>query len=379
MVSTDARIIPGKVNGVSNPTPSGVATWTKGAESTGGYTDYITGITPLGKDLANPSSTNYSDVLVGYFKPLLSDNSDATFVDGLHFMIVNGNAGGTIHYKVNGVYFNSMGLNVPVDANGVPDAAAMTANSAATMAEWYQLAFDFQSSGYDSLVRLSRDTGQVELVPLTHTFGTQYYLNLNLPGGTGDLFGFWNSSNPLPTISASSNMVWTGAGATTAWGTTIGLNNWNRRSGNMVADYANGRNVTFDDTAAGTTVAISGGNVTPGSVVFNNSAKDFVVTGANGITGSTGLLKQGAGTVTLNSVNTYSGVTTIEAGTLRLGPSAQAPVLTGAGGADIQGGKLVLDYTGIAPDVYTPFAPATWPRRVGSLARSAIRRPVPQA
>ena len=47
----------------------------------------------------------------------------------------------------------------------------------------------------------------------------------------------------------------------------------------------------------------------------------------------------------LNTSNTYTGLTTVEAGTLELGLMAQSPVLTG-GGADIQGGKVVLNYTG---------------------------------
>jgi hypothetical protein len=104
--------------------------------------------------------------LIGYFEPLLANNADATFADGLHFMIVNGSASGT----------------------------------AAQSAQWYRLSFDFQSSDFNSLVRLSRDSGQVELVPLTHVAGSTYRLDLNLPGGTGDLFAYWNSSDPLPTI-----------------------------------------------------------------------------------------------------------------------------------------------------------------------------------
>jgi fibronectin-binding autotransporter adhesin len=61
----------------------------------------------------------------------------------------------------------------------------------------------------------------------------------------------------------------------------------------------------------------------------------------------TSFVKDGPGTMILagQSVN-YTDAMTVQAGTLELAIVAQAPVLTGAGGADIQGGKMVFDYTG---------------------------------
>ena len=50
--------------------------------------------------------------------------------------------------------------------------------------------FDFTSSGIDSLQRLNRLTGEVETVALIHDGGTKYHLDLELDGGTGDLFKF---------------------------------------------------------------------------------------------------------------------------------------------------------------------------------------------
>src|SRR5262249_13982050 len=57
---------------------------------------------------------------------------------------------------------------------------------------------------------------------------------------------------------------------------------------------------------------------------------------------------------TLSGNSSYTGVTTVQAGKLILANNAKNPVLTG-NGADIQGGRLVLDYndTGVAPDVKT--------------------------
>jgi len=186
LVSTDIRMIPGKYSDYTwwqgnhidtLPLPSGISPWASGhvhgdIKGNNGGSDYITGITPITGPGGGANST-YSDVLIGYFKPLLASNPGCTFADGLHFMIVNGASQGT----------------------------------AAAAQQWYHLTFNFTGSDFDSLVRLSRDTGKVELVALTPTGSSNYYLDLNLPGGTGDLFGYWDRSNPLPSVPEPGTVV----------------------------------------------------------------------------------------------------------------------------------------------------------------------------
>jgi autotransporter-associated beta strand protein len=149
-------------------------------------------------------------------------------------------------------------------------------------------------------------------------------------------------------LPVAADVTWTGATSTT-WSTATGSGNWKKTSDNSAADYANGVAVLFNDTASGLTADISVADVSPSSVTFNNSTNNFTVTGSKGIAGSTGILKQGTGKVTLSSVNSYTGVTTVDGlgGTLQLNgvTKAQAPVLTG-GGANIKAGKMVFDYTG---------------------------------
>jgi hypothetical protein len=204
LASTDVQMIRGSAYASR---PSGISRWgnsdTNGSSlkwqnshtaDTDGYTDYITGIAPM-VSKGGAIDTTYGDILIGYLKPLLSDNKGCTFADGLHFMIVNGSVGP-----------GTSGA-VPVDANGVVDSTALAAGTADALAQWYRVMFDFTGSDFDSLVRLSRDTGKVELVTLAPMGGSTYALDLYLPGGTGDLFAFWDRSDPLPSLPEPGAMV----------------------------------------------------------------------------------------------------------------------------------------------------------------------------
>jgi autotransporter-associated beta strand protein len=81
-----------------------------------------------------------------------------------------------------------------------------------------------------------------------------------------------------------------------------------------------------------------------GSIDVQNAATSLTFTGA--VTGGqAALTKTGSGSLTLAGANNYTGVTTISAGTLEInGARPTTNVLTDAGGVNITGGKLILDY-----------------------------------
>ena len=114
------------------------------------------------------------------------------------------------------------------------------------------------------------------------------------------------------------DLVWTGA-LSTAWTTTAlaAPKNWQLTVGGA-ADFATGDNVTFDDTASGAThtVDITGADVSPGSLKFDNAAEAYALTGTNGIAGNIELVKTGAGTLTLSNPNSHTGRTNIIEGPL---------------------------------------------------------------
>ena len=77
--------------------------------------------------------------------------------------------------------------------------------------------------------------------------------------------------------------------------------------------------VVFDDTyITGPTTVTLNTIVHPVSVTVS-SANNYTISGTGGIAGETGLTKQGAGTLELDTVNTYTGGTTIGAGALTIG------------------------------------------------------------
>jgi autotransporter-associated beta strand protein len=125
--------------------------------------------------------------------------------------------------------------------------------------------------------------------------------------------------------------------------------------------FHTGDNVTFDDTFTGPyTVPISG-SVSPGSTTFNNSAGNYVVSGADassGISGTGSLTKYGTGSVTISTNNNYSGGTFVNGGSLIL---ASANAFPAHGSLAIASGASVTINTS-SGSVFNPV--------VGSLSNS---------
>ena len=118
----------------------------------------------------------------------------------------------------------------------------------------------------------------------------------------------WTGGNGTWDIDNSANTIWQDSGATPTYYQESG-----------VADQ-----VVFDTTVgSGGTVTLNT-NVSPVSVTVNNPSADYTISGSGAIAGSTTVTKLGAGTLTLATTNTYSGGTTISAGTLQLGNGTSA-------------------------------------------------------
>lgn len=138
-------------------------------------------------------------------------------------------------------------------------------------------------------------------------------------------------------------------------GVTGASSNWKLVTGNTSTDFITEDNVLFDDSALGsTTIAIASANVSPVATAFNNSSLSYTVSGAFGIAGSGGLSKGGTAPLTLENVNSYSGGTTLNAGTLNINNGGAL----GSGTLTINGGTI--NNTSGSPVVSTTNNAQTW-------------------
>ena len=141
------------------------------------------------------------------------------------------------------------------------------------------------------------------------------------------------------TLTTSAYPIWTGK-ASGDWSLATEPNpkNWRLNTGGAATDFLSGDTVMFDDsvgTAGTTNVTLNNGNVTPGSTTFNNSLYNYTLSGTAGIT-TGALTKNGTGTLTINTANSFTGGATLNAGTLVAGNNSAL----GGGGLLINGGWL---------------------------------------
>lgn len=130
--------------------------------------------------------------------------------------------------------------------------------------------------------------------------------------------------------------------------------NWNTTTTNWAlastpgtpAAFSPGNPALFDDSAAVFAVVVDAPGMPPLSTTFDNTVNAYTLTGGE-IYGTTSLLKKGTNTVTLSQINSYTGGTTVNAGTLVFDGSAN----TSAGGTAINGGKLRIGSGGTTGDI----------------------------
>ncbi len=160
---------------------------------------------------------------------------------------------------------------------------------------------------------------------------------------------------------APANIVWAGTPGNNIWDVHV-TQNW--KNGGSPDYFFSQDNVVFDDTGVGSINLQS--PLTPGSVTFNNNATNyaFVPSGGALIAGQSSLTLNGKGTVILQNPNSYTGNTTINAGTLFVntyGPFNVRPIYSGVTpgqvvfggvatlqiGDNIANGSVTLDLGGI--------------------------------
>jgi hypothetical protein len=163
LLSTDLRVIMGRHGGGTvNSVPAGITPNISNADT------YLTGVSAT--NTSGMNGNHPGDVIIGFFKVLRESDDGETYSNEKYFMVVN----------------------------GLSDGNATAAQTQQTI----RLTFNFGSSSINSLQRLSRTTGTVELVPLVSEGNGVYHLDLTLDGGTGDLFKY-NTGAPFVGVQAA--------------------------------------------------------------------------------------------------------------------------------------------------------------------------------
>ncbi len=125
----------------------------------------------------------------------------------------------------------------------------------------------------------------------------------------------------------ATDVVWTGANGS-AWNTGDTPNFKVQATGEETG-FVSGDRVIFDDNSVNTNVEIPA-NIFPSKIVFNNSSKDYVISGA-GFDGNVDIEKKGTGKVTLKNTSTFTGTIQINNGTLEVAAlGANEGAVTGA-------------------------------------------------
>jgi autotransporter-associated beta strand protein len=156
-------------------------------------------------------------------------------------------------------------------------------------------------------------------------------------------------SNQIEVAVNGPTPYWNGTSAD--WKAT---NAWTLQPGGSKTTFQTGDSDVFDDTAIGSAnggnVVLNTGDVAPATVLFNNNALAYSLSGNFGITGNASLTVAGGGYVAITNTNSYTGGTVLSNGTLSFGNGALGSTenITFAGSnADLQwNGSNTQDVSG---------------------------------
>lgn len=188
-------------------------------------------------------------------------------------------------------------------------------------------AASIDATGATITVAPTGGTAGADIVVLQAADGITGTIGSNFLGNSRVSLSYNGDQTQLLANYSPATLTWKGDDLTNSsfWDTDT-TSNWD--NGGSPGTFLAGDNVLFNDTATNFTVAIQA-QVLPGNVTFNHSSiNDYTVNGA-AIGGGANLIKNGTGVLTLNNANTYTGTTTITAGTVVMGNNAALGSVTG--------------------------------------------------
>jgi autotransporter-associated beta strand protein len=207
----------------------------------------------------------------------------------------------------------------------------------------------FELQGDETIGALAvSSTGSVALNQFTLTLGgLGTPITAGVDGVISGTGGLTHNGSGLTTIFSAEN-TFSGTLRVSAGTVRVGGNDRFASGSSLLVDGGTYNTAGFNNTFAG--VTLDGGSITSGGIITSNSAFDMRSGTVEAVlAGSVGLNKTTAGTVTLSSTNTYTGQTTISAGTLiaangsALGTTDSGTTVNSGATLGIQGGVTIGD------------------------------------
>jgi fibronectin-binding autotransporter adhesin len=228
----------------------------------------------------------------------------------------NGNSGTNI-LNAN-IQFNQAGQNVEVNNGHTLELGSLSGSTGFTKTGGGLLIFTGQNSGYSGATTISTGTLQVGDGGTTGTLGSGNVTNnASLVFNRSDTYTVGNTISGTGSVTkdGSGTLILTG---NNGYGPTV-INSGTLQIGN-----------------GGATGNLGSGDVTNNATLVFDRSNGYTV--GNNISGTGSVRQEGSGTVTLSGANTYTGLTTITAGTLAYG--IDNAIYTG--GVTVNGSSAVL-------------------------------------
>lgn len=145
------------------------------------------------------------------------------------------------------------------------------------------------------------------------------------------------------------NVVWLGNASNNDWD-SVNLTNWLHTGENTTTYFVANDHALFDDQGIANNNVNLVGNNAPATLTVG-AAGNYTFGGSGAVSGATGLVKTNAGTLTLNNVNSYAGVTEVAGGVLEAAVLANGGTASSIGSASTDPANLVISnatfrYTG---------------------------------
>ncbi len=193
--------------------------------------------------------------------------------------------------------------------------------------------------------------GQYPLIKWTNTISSATFANFTLAGLPLRTQGYLSNN----TANASIDLVLTNVNQPIVWNTGNGVwdinqtANWVDQLGattTYTQSGAFGDAVLFSDAAPGPSINVTlNANPIPASVTVNNANNTYTISGSGGINGFGGLIKTGSGTLTLSTINQFTGGINMNGGTVIF------TNISNLGAAGINFGGGTLQYNGNTDDI----------------------------